>query len=248
MGWHLCKIGNVLKSVLLRFEGVKLRYRKASLLSGSGPWVLNGIDFGLEEGECLGVIGQNGCGKSTLLKTCAGILSPCEGKITLAKGLGWPQLLSLNAGFEAHLNAADNLRMMGMLMGKPRVEVEARIPEIISLAGLEEVSDQALGTYSHGMKARLGFTMALESKSPILCIDEIFSVGDASFRETATERLKKRLNEGASSLMASHQPKILINHCERTLWLEKGKVLRLGPTEEVLQEYSRWAREKAKKP
>jgi len=196
---------------------------------------LNNVDLQVNEGEIVGVIGRNGAGKSTLLKVIARVLIPTEGRVRL-KGRVSP-LLELGAGFHPELTGRENIFLNGTLLGHSRRELESRLPEIIEFAELDAFIDSSLRTYSSGMVARLGFSIATTWKPEILILDEILSVGDEAFRTKCKTRMAKYRDEGTSTLLVAHDMKTIGTLCSRAIWLDHGEVKATGPANEVVDLY-----------
>ena len=196
---------------------------------------LNNVDLQVNEGEIVGVIGRNGAGKSTLLKVIARVLIPTEGRVRL-KGRVSP-LLELGAGFHPELTGRENIFLNGTLLGHSRREIEARLPEIIEFAELDAFIDSSLRTYSSGMIARLGFSIATTWRPEILILDEILSVGDEAFRTKCKTRMAKYRDEGTSTLLVDHDMKTIGTLCSRAIWLDHGEAKATGPAKEVVDLY-----------
>lgn len=196
---------------------------------------LKDISFQLNAGEALGIIGRNGVGKSTLLQVLAGIISPDSGKvIRRAKGI---TLLSLQIGFVEYLTGRENAVLSAMLQGMRKKDIERSLDRVCEFSELGAFFDQQLMTYSTGMKARLGFAVALELDPEVLLIDEVTSVGDASFQQKSYNALTERLHGNRSLVLVSHAPWTIKQLCSRTIWIEQGIIKMAGPSDEVLAEY-----------
>jgi ABC-type polysaccharide/polyol phosphate transport system ATPase subunit len=219
-----------------------MRYRSHRFVKNSDPWTLENLSFHVDEGECVGIVGNNGSGKSTLLKCCAGLMAPCYGQVLYRNRPESRALLSLQAGFEAHLSGDDNLIMKGLLMGMSKSTMVSMLDELMAFAELEDVRHQLYSTYSVGMKARLGFAFAVHAPIDFYLIDEIMSVGDESFRRTSAEALKRQLQSGKSALLVSHQMQTLKTFCHRVLWLDAGTLKLEGDPESVCDAYVRASR------
>ena len=196
---------------------------------------LTNVDLQVNEGEIVGVIGRNGAGKSTLLKVISRVLIPTEGRVRL-RGRVSP-LLELGAGFHPELTGRENIFLNGTLLGHSRRELEARLPEIIEFAELDAFIDAPLRTYSSGMVARLGFSIATTWRPEILILDEILSVGDEAFRTKCKTRMAKYRDEGASTLLVAHDMNTIGTLCSRAVWLDHGEVKAMGPAKEVVSIY-----------
>lgn len=196
---------------------------------------LNNVDLQVERGEILGIIGRNGAGKSTLLKVISRVLIPTDGRVRI-RGMVSP-LLELGAGFHPELTGRENILLNGTLLGHPRREIEEHLPEIIEFAELGAFIDSPLRTYSSGMIARLGFSVATSWKPEILILDEVLSVGDEAFRNKCQQRMELYRNEGATSLLVTHDSSTVETLCSRAVWLDHGQVKAIGPSREIVALY-----------
>jgi len=211
-----------------------MRPRKA-LGRTSGQVVLSDISLSLERGKTLGVIGRNGAGKSTLLRVIAGIVKPDKGTVSCF-GLR-ASLLALNAGVLPHLSGRDNAIMSGMLLGLSRRSIEGRLEQIKEFSELGEYFDQPVSTYSTGMRARLGFSTAIQVDPDIILIDEILGVGDAEFRLKSRQALREKILSERTVVLVSHERPAIKALCDVVLWVEQGRVQAMGPVEEVMPAY-----------
>jgi ABC-type polysaccharide/polyol phosphate transport system ATPase subunit len=196
---------------------------------------LDHVDLEVHDGEILGVIGRNGAGKSTLLKVVSRVLIPSGGRVRIRGRIS--PLLELGAGFHPELTGRENIFVNGTLLGHTRREIEARVPEIIDFAELGAFIDSPLRTYSSGMAARLGFSVATAWKPQILILDEVLSVGDEAFRHKCELRMRQFQEQGTTTLLVTHDSTTVETLCSRALWLEHGKVKALGPSAEVVNLY-----------
>jgi len=196
---------------------------------------LNNISLQVAEGEILGIIGRNGAGKSTLLKVISRVLIPTEGRVRLR---GWVSpLLELGAGFHPELTGRENIFLNGTLLGRTRREIELRLDEIIEFAELNAFIDSPLRTYSSGMIARLGFSIATTWKPDILILDEILSVGDENFRNKCQLRIESFQKQGTTTLLVSHNSNNIEAMCSRAIWLSHGIIKAEGPVKEIVGLY-----------
>jgi len=219
---------------VLSFKNVGVCYSRA----GRGRkrfWALEDISFDLYAGETLGVIGRNGAGKTTLMRLMAGIIKPDAGEIHCE--VDKVQLLSLQVGFMPDLTGRENAILSGILLGMRRREIEAQLNEIIDFAELHAFIDEPVGTYSSGMKARLGFAIAKQADPDILLVDEVLGVGDVVFREKSRQVMLDKMNAGETVVLVSHMEPVLRQHCKRVVWIEDGRTRMEGPCEEVLEAY-----------
>jgi ABC-2 type transport system ATP-binding protein len=196
---------------------------------------LNNVNLEVNEGEILGIIGRNGAGKSTLLKVISRVLIPTEGRVRI-RGQVSP-LLELGAGFHPELTGRENIFLNGTLLGHSQREIESRLPDIIEFAELGAFIDSPLRTYSSGMVARLGFSVATAWKPEILILDEVLSVGDEAFRDKCKNRMKKYRDEGTTTLLVTHDARTIESLCSRAIWLDHGEVKATGASKEVVDMY-----------
>lgn len=205
-------------------------------------WALRNLDLRVSPGEVLGVIGTNGSGKTTLLKLLAGILTPDEGQVTTQGRIS--TLLQLGAGFEPELSGRDNIYLNGLVLGLSKSEINRRYEEIVDFAQLGEFIDAPLRTYSSGMQARLGFSVACNVDPDILLVDEILAVGDETFRDKSYNRMLSFKEQGKTIMLVSHSLEKVLSFCSRTIWLDQGRIMREGETEAVVEEYLEFARKR----
>jgi lipopolysaccharide transport system ATP-binding protein len=222
---------------VLRLERVSLAYRRrVGPIATETETVLRDVSIDLLRGETLGVIGRNGCGKSSLLRLMAGILRPTAGRIEVAPGLS-RAVLALGLGFRDDLSGRDNALLSAMLQGCPRNEAIAALPVINDFAELGRAFERPVGTYSSGMRARLGFATALINHVDVLLIDEVLAVGDGAFREKAATALKERISGDLTVVLVSHNLKEIEALCDRAVWIERGAVRREGATAAITAAY-----------
>jgi len=196
---------------------------------------LRNVNLQVNEGEILGVVGRNGAGKSTLLKVVSRVLIPKEGRVRL-KGRVSP-LLELGAGFHPELTGRENVFLNGTLLGHARREIELRLNEIIEFAELDAFIDSPLRTYSSGMIARLGFSIATTWKPDILILDEILSVGDENFRNKCRARMESFQKQGTTTLLVSHISNNIESMCTQAIWLHHGEIRAKGSAKEIVSMY-----------
>lgn len=208
-------------------------------------WALQNLDLKVYRGEVFGVIGANGAGKSTLLKVIAGVLFPSRGRVRVDGRVA--PLLELGAGFHPELTGRENVFLYGTLLGHSQKDIERVFDEIIAFAELDEFIDAPLRAYSTGMTARLGFAVATAYYADILLIDEVLSVGDASFQKKCIQRIHAFQDRGATILFVSHSAANVAEICNRALCLADGCIISLGDTPEVLAEYQSGNAEKDQK-
>lgn len=206
------------------------KYRKADNF-----WALRGVSFTLEKGETLGVIGRNGSGKSTLLRIIGGIYTPDEGQIEVRGTVS--TLLSTTAGFQPELSGTENIYLNGILIGLREKEIDRLLDSIIDFSELGEFIDMPVKTYSSGMYARLGFSIAVNVKQDILLIDEVLGAGDAKFKQKSQKKMEELLTSGQTIVLVSHSMDVIRRFANKVIWLDKGKVIAQGEPEEVVNQY-----------
>ncbi|MFX0195943.1 MAG: ABC transporter ATP-binding protein [Candidatus Hodarchaeota archaeon] len=200
-------------------------------------WALKGINIGVKEGECLGVIGRNGGGKSTLLSLILGTMYPTKGNIKVSKKM--TPLLELGAGFHPDITGRENILINGVLLGLMRDEVIDRMDDIISYSEIGDFVDIPVRTYSTGMYLRLAFSIAIYTDPELLLIDEILSVGDEFFQKKSKNTIIQLIKGGVTTILVSHNLAAVKEMCNRTIWLDNGEITAEGETEKVLEGYLR---------
>lgn len=223
-------------AIALRLRSVGVYYRRRNRLFRTDCyWALKNVSFDLYHGETLGVIGRNGVGKSTLLRLLADIIKPDKGEIIRYSGRA--SLLTLQLGFVSHLTGRENAILSGILMGETRRNIREKMEFIIELSGLERFIDHPVGTYSSGMRARLGFAVATCAAPDILLVDEVLGVGDAEFKDKSGRIMKERIRSDQTAVVVSHNPNTIRELCDRVIWLEGGELKVEGETDHVLKLY-----------
>jgi lipopolysaccharide transport system ATP-binding protein len=198
-------------------------------------WALRNIDLEIQKGEVFGIIGPNGAGKSTLLKVVSRVLRPTEGNLRVRGRIS--PLLELGAGFDPELTGRENVYLNGAILGYSKQEISERFDQIVEFAGLREFIDAPVRTYSTGMYARLGFSVATLKRPEILIVDEILGVGDAEFQSKSFERIQHFQSEGTTILLVSHSLDRVKDMCSRAIWLDHGKIMSLGSADNVVELY-----------
>lgn len=205
-------------------------------------WALQEIDFTVEKGMTYGVIGQNGAGKSTLLKILSGVSFPTTGTFEVNGRVS--SLLELGAGFHPDFTGQENIYMNAVLMGLSRAEIMQKFPQIVDFSELGDFIGQPVKTYSSGMQARLGFSVAINVEPDILVIDEVLAVGDTYFQNKCLERLTQLRQQGVTILFCSHVLYQIQNICDEVLWLDQGRIKQRGHPTEVVEHYREFVRRK----
>jgi lipopolysaccharide transport system ATP-binding protein len=202
-------------------------------------WALRDVSFTLDKGEILGIIGPNGAGKTTLLKVLSRVTPPTEGRVD-GTGRVVP-LLALGTGFQPSLSGRDNIFLNAAIYGVPPADVETRLDEIIEFSGIGDFIDVPVRRYSSGMYLRLAFSVAINMNPELLLADEVLAVGDLDFQERCLDRVKQAGRAGMSVLFVSHDMPSITRLCDRVLWLNAGEIVKIGPPEEVVNEYQNTA-------
>ena len=198
-------------------------------------WALQGVSFSVRRGESLGIIGRNGAGKSTIFKLLGGVLLPEQGTINV-KGRISP-LIELEAGLHPELTGLENIYLNGAIYGMDKDEVDDKLDKIIDFSGLGQFINAPIRTYSSGMHARLGFSLAVNVSADILLIDEVLAVGDTEFQKKCYDKIKQLKRSGVTVIYVSHYLESVVDLCERALWLDGGKIKIDGPPAKVRDEY-----------
>lgn len=203
---------------------------------------LRDVSFEVPTGTAMGIIGANGAGKSTLMRAMAGILPPSSGTIEV-----WGRastLLALGVGFNKDLTGRENIILGGLAAGLSRKEVEEQADDVAEWTELGDFIDMPMRTYSSGMSARLGFSVAVHMKPDILMIDEALSTGDAHFREKANAKMAELRESARAMFLVSHGLGSIKEMCTEAIWLDKGKLMMRGEPGEVVDAYMKFLKVK----
>ena len=198
---------------------------------------LGGIDFTVHRGESLGIVGHNGSGKSTLLQILSGTTLPTGGKLRVC-GRVLP-LMAVGIGFHPELTGRENVKLFAASIGIPPKTVESRMEAVTRFAELERHMDTPTKRFSSGMLSRLSFAIAVQFPADIYVFDEVLAVVDADFRSLCLEEIKRLHRDGRTVIFVSHDRDQISDVCQRVMWLEDGRIQRLGPSDEVLAAYER---------
>lgn len=199
-------------------------------------WVLRDINFQVEAGEAVGIIGMNGAGKSTLLKMITGTTQPTTGSVETSGCVA--AMLELGMGFHPDFTGRQNVFMAGQLLGHSVEEIAVMMPEVEAFAEIGEYIDQPVRIYSSGMQMRLAFSVATVKRPDVLIVDEALSVGDAYFQHKSFDRIREFRKAGTTLLIVSHDKGAIQSICDRAILLESGRVAKEGDTEEVMDFYN----------
>lgn len=198
--------------------------------------VIKDITFDVRRGEAVALIGQNGAGKSTLLKLITGTTRPTTGRIDHAVSIS--AILELGLGFNGEFTGLENVRHSAGMMGYAPAEIEALIPSIEAFAEIGEFFEKPLRTYSSGMQARLAFALATARQPEILIVDEVLSVGDAYFQHKSFAKIRQFRDQGCTIILVTHALSDVRELCDRVLLIDKGRVIKDGPPDEVIDFYN----------
>jgi lipopolysaccharide transport system ATP-binding protein len=207
-----------------------------SLAPREEHWTLQNINFSIQPGEAVGIVGQNGAGKSTLLKIITGTLKPSAGQVIMRGRIA--AILELGMGFHPDLTGRQNAYHTAGLMGYSREQIDTVIDEIEAFAEIGDYFDQPVRTYSSGMQMRVAFAAATAWRPEILIVDEALSVGDAYFQHKCYRKIKGFRDQGATLMFVSHDPLAVRTLCDRALMLEQGKLIREGAPDDVFEYYN----------
>jgi teichoic acid transport system ATP-binding protein len=233
-------------AVAIRCTDVHVRYSIRSgrpllrdLLRGNRPAVttvdaVRGVSLEVAVGECVGIVGPNGSGKTTLLQAMTGVLPLSSGALRVRS---LPTFLGVKAALRPRMTGRANIRIGLLAQGLRRYEVEARLDDVIQFTDLGPSIDLPMETYSSGMRARLHFAIATALTPEILLVDEALAVGDRAFREKSARRLEEHRSAAGTVLLVSHNLTEIRRSCERVIWLDQGRMVLDGPTDEVLGAY-----------
>lgn len=202
---------------------------------------LHDISIEIKKGETIGIVGKNGCGKSTLLKIITGVLTPTAGKVTVEGRIS--ALLELGAGFNPEYTGIENIYLNGTIMGYSKLEMDSKLKAIIDFADIGDYISQPVKNYSSGMFARLAFAVSINVEPEILIVDEILSVGDMHFQAKCMSKMKELFTRGVTVIFVTHDTNAVKSLCEKTLYLKRGKVIKFGPSDEVVDLYAKDIRE-----
>ncbi len=231
---------NVSKCFTLRYDRREtLQERVVNALhpraKGEEFWVLRDINFSVERGESIGLIGNNGAGKSTALKLMTRILEPTSGSVHVDGRVA--ALLELGSGFHPDLSGRENVYLYGSLMGISRRDMDQRLDAIVDFAEIGNFFDMEVKHYSSGMYTRLAFAVATEVNPDILITDEVLAVGDETFQRRCMERIYRFRRMGKTIVFVSHALEVVRTLCDQAIWLDGGRVRSGGPSSQVIDDY-----------
>ena len=196
---------------------------------------LKNITLGIKEGEVLGIIGDNGAGKSTMLRLISGIYQPDEGTVKSSGNISL--LAGLGVGFNVNLSGRENIYLYGSILGHSKQIMDTLMESIIDFSGLENFIDQPLRTFSSGMRARLGFSVASAIEPDILLIDEVLGVGDSDFKRKSLERIQQMVDNARTVVIVSHSVDMIKQICNRLVLIQDGQITAVGSPSHVIEAY-----------
>ncbi|HEY4062586.1 MAG TPA: polysaccharide ABC transporter ATP-binding protein [Puia sp.] len=217
------------------FSGAAFRKRENNATTEEF-WALNGLDFEIQQGDRLAIIGKNGAGKSTLLKILSRITDPTAGRITMRGRVA--SLLEVGTGFHPELTGRENIFLNGAILGMGRAETRKKFDEIVEFAEVQQFLDTPVKRYSSGMYVRLAFAVAAHLEPEILVVDEVLAVGDAQFQKKCLNKMGDvSKGEGRTVLFVSHNMMAVKTLCNRGMFLEKGKLSFMGSVDQAINKY-----------
>jgi ABC-type polysaccharide/polyol phosphate transport system ATPase subunit len=227
---------NTLKQSLVKM------IRRSEEVKQTHFWAIRHLDLDIEHGDNLGVLGPNGAGKTTLLRALAGVLAPSEGTVEMFGGTS--TLLTIGAGFDGDLTGRDNIDLAGAFLGIPHQEMARLTPDIIEFADIGPFIDAPLRTYSTGMKARLGFSIATSVIPDILLLDEVLGTGDQTFRAKSQARIRELIQTAKAVVVVTHDLGYVTEFCNRAMLMERGGIVAQGDPAEIVGIYRDRVRER----
>ncbi len=219
-----------LHGVSLTYPQSRLEKKKKMIPSKIGP-----IDLEFYKSEIVGIIGRNGSGKSTLLRIMGGVFPPDEGEVHLSGKISL--LAGVGVGFNKNLTGLENTFLYASLMGWKKKQIEEKLDDIITFSELGHHFERPIRTYSSGMKARLGISVATAFQPDILLIDEVLGVGDASFRKKSERRVRDMISGSGTVIIVSHSQNFMLEICDRIVIMEAGEVVEVGEPAEMYNLY-----------
>ena len=197
--------------------------------------ILSDFKSVIETGSLTIIKGKNGSGKSTLLRTIAGIYLPDEGEMNVNGTVS--SMLTLSSGFKQDLTGVENIFLIGVVTGFTEKEIKAKFAEIVEFSELEDFIYQPVKSYSSGMKARLGFSIAISLKRDIMLVDEILGVGDFKFREKSRKKMIELIKSDITVVLVSHDSETIKEYSNKCIWIHEGELKAAGETDEMMKLY-----------
>lgn len=198
-------------------------------------WALKDIDFRINKGDVVGIIGANGAGKSTLLKVVSGVYKPTTGTVEVNGKIS--PMIELGAGFDGELTARENIYLNGAILGYSKEFLEQKFDEIVEFSELKDFLDVPVKNFSSGMVAKLAFSISTIVDPEVLIVDEILSVGDIKFQEKSKNKMMSMIEGGTTVLYVSHSIDSIKELCSKVIWLDHGIIIKMGNAKEICDEY-----------
>ena len=221
-----------LTNIELTYPQSRFEVKKKMIPSKIGP-----ISLDFYPSEVVGIIGRNGSGKSTLLKLAGGVYPPDKGEVKVAGSIS--MLAGVGVGFNKHLTGLENTYLYAALMGWKRDDVESHLEDIVAFSELGHHFHRPIRTYSSGMKARLGISVATAFRPDILLVDEVLGVGDASFRKKSEKRVRDMIGGSGTVIIVSHSQGFMMEICDRIVLMDDGEVIGIGEPKEMFAQYNK---------
>ncbi|GAB3994791.1 ABC transporter ATP-binding protein [Spirosoma daeguense] len=230
------KGSNTLRDMIAEnFRSVFGRNKDQNAITHEEFWALRDVNFSIEQGDRVGIVGHNGAGKSTMLKILSKIIEPTSGSVRIRGRVA--SLLEVGTGFHPELTGRENIYLNGSLLGMTRSEIRKQFDEIVAFAGVEKFLDTPVKRYSSGMYVRLGFAISAHLDPEIMIVDEVLAVGDAEFQKKSLGKMRDNSASGRTVIFVSHNLTAVQSLCNKTLYFEKGRLIEQGETNEVIASY-----------
>ena len=213
--------------MILSLENVSYKYAVTPILSH--------VNFVVNENDKWGIVGLNGAGKSTLLKVVSGVYKPTTGTVEVNGKIS--PMIELGAGFDGELTARENIYLNGAILGYSKEFLEQKFDEIVEFSELKDFLDVPVKNFSSGMVAKLAFSISTIVDPEVLIVDEILSVGDIKFQEKSKNKMMSMIEGGTTVLYVSHSIDSIKELCSKVIWLDHGKIVKMGDTKEICDEY-----------
>jgi homopolymeric O-antigen transport system ATP-binding protein len=236
IGAQIASNGSLREALANAFRNPFGRFRNNAPPAEETIWALKDINFEIEPGEVVGLIGRNGAGKSTLLKILSRITEPTTGRIELRGRIA--SLLEVGTGFHFELTGRENIYLNGAILGMSRTEMNRKFDEIVAFSGIEKFINTPVKYYSSGMYLRLAFAVAAHLEPEVLMVDEVLAVGDMAFQKKCLGKIRDVTEEGHTVLLVSHTMATVSHLCKKTIWLDQGQIKFFGTTQEVIESYT----------
>ena len=227
--------GTSLKQQIISLFSIKKRKKLKEIKKQNDFYALKDVNFEINKGEVVGLVGKNGAGKSTLLKVVSGVMKATKGKV-IAHGNISP-MIELGAGFDFNLNAKENIYLNGAILCYSESLINEKFEEIVEFSELRSFLDVPVKNFSSGMIAKLAFSIATIIDPEILIVDEILSVGDIQFQEKSKRKMLEMIKGGTTVLYVSHSLDSIKDLCSKAIWLENGQVVMIDKAKKVCDQY-----------